>query len=114
MDNLTNCPAVKRASAAAGKMWIRMKMWKSREKAAFTRRVFHMGKPACSKWMMWMMLISRSGEQICPDLIDISGAYSYHQIILSAICQKVFFDLLKCRQEDTVPAQAEDLLPEVL
>ena len=62
---------------------------------------------------MWKMLITVSGEQVCPDLIDVSGSHSYHQISFSAICQNIFFDFFKSGEIQAVAAQAQELTPRV-
>lgn len=92
MDKVTIKRARRRGPLPGGKMWITLKLWKSPPKPAPPRRIIHRRKREAGRWKLWILLIKGSGEEVRPDSVDVSGAHGYHQIALSAICQKVFFD----------------------
>lgn len=92
MDNMTIYFSDRRGGKAAGILWITQKMWITTPDKDIPRSVIHREKQAAEGWMMWMMLITLTGEEVSADFIYISGPHGYHQIPFSAICQKVFFD----------------------
>ena len=55
------------------------------------------------------MQIRRSGNQICADFIDVSGAHGYHQITRLAILQKIIFNFFESIQAQAGMAQRFDL-----